>query len=124
MRERAAGLLGSGRFGRQIATDRAVIFPEANNSASPSRARWLTIRVSFWPTNQPATSILPTPSAPLNCLQNIVQEGGKALLLATHNPVIAEACDWIHEMKDGLIIDSHPRGSETSLTVGSSPLHR
>src|SRR6266542_5225822 len=30
-------------------------------------------------------------------LQNIVQKGEKALLLATHNPVIAEACDWIHE---------------------------
>ena len=44
-------------------------------------------------------------------LQDIVQEGGKALLLATHNPVIAEACDWIHEMKDGYIIASHPRGA-------------
>src|SRR6201987_1857487 len=39
-------------------------------------------------------------------LQNLVHERGKALLLATHNPAIAEACDWIHEMKDGLIIDS------------------
>src|SRR5213594_2053353 len=43
-------------------------------------------------------------------LQNIVQEGGKALLLATHNPVIAEACDWVHEMKDGRITAIHPRG--------------
>jgi lipoprotein-releasing system ATP-binding protein len=40
-------------------------------------------------------------------LQKIVQEGEKALLLATHNPVIAEACDWMHEMRDGLIRDSH-----------------
>ena len=39
-------------------------------------------------------------------LQSLVHERGKALLLATHNPVIAEACDWIHEMRDGLIIDS------------------
>jgi lipoprotein-releasing system ATP-binding protein len=39
-------------------------------------------------------------------LQNLVHERGKALLLATHNPAIAEACDWIHEMKDGRIIDS------------------
>jgi lipoprotein-releasing system ATP-binding protein len=44
-------------------------------------------------------------------LQNIVQEGEKALLLATHNPVIAEACDWMHEMRDGLIIESHQRGT-------------
>ena len=48
-------------------------------------------------------------------LQNIVQQGGNALLLATHNPVIAEACDWIHEMKDGRIIASHPRGTQSSI---------
>src|SRR4029077_1561942 len=34
--------------------------------------------------------------------QNRVHERRKALPLATHNPAIAEACDWIHEMKDGL----------------------
>jgi lipoprotein-releasing system ATP-binding protein len=49
-------------------------------------------------------------------LQKLVQQGGKALLLATHNPVIAEACDWIHEMKDGHIIVSHPRGTPTRLS--------
>jgi lipoprotein-releasing system ATP-binding protein len=42
-------------------------------------------------------------------LQNLVHERGKALLLATHNPAIAEACDWIHEMKDGFIVDSQLR---------------
>ena len=42
-------------------------------------------------------------------LQNLVHGRGKALLLATHNPAIAEACDWIHEMKDGRIIDSQLR---------------
>ncbi len=42
-------------------------------------------------------------------LQRIVQERGKALLLVTHNPAIAEACDWVHEMQDGLIVGSHPR---------------
>jgi lipoprotein-releasing system ATP-binding protein len=42
-------------------------------------------------------------------LQVLVHERGKALLLATHNPAIAEACDWVHEMKDGLIIDSQLR---------------
>ncbi len=43
-------------------------------------------------------------------LQKIVQEGGKALLLVTHNPQIAELCDWVHEMKDGLIVNTHARG--------------
>jgi lipoprotein-releasing system ATP-binding protein len=49
-------------------------------------------------------------------LQHIVQEGGKALLLATHNPVIAEACDWVHEMKDGRITASNPRGAGSSIS--------
>jgi lipoprotein-releasing system ATP-binding protein len=40
-------------------------------------------------------------------LQNLVHDRGKALLLATHNPAIAQACDWIHEMKDGRLIASH-----------------
>jgi lipoprotein-releasing system ATP-binding protein len=44
-------------------------------------------------------------------LRRIVQENQKALLLVTHNPAIAEKCDWIHEMKDGRIIASHPRGT-------------
>jgi lipoprotein-releasing system ATP-binding protein len=43
-------------------------------------------------------------------LQRIVQEERKALLLVTHNSEIAEACDWIHEMQDGLLVGSHPRG--------------
>jgi lipoprotein-releasing system ATP-binding protein len=47
-------------------------------------------------------------------LQNLVHERGKALLLATHNPAIAEACDWIHEMKDGRIIASDRRGTGSS----------
>jgi lipoprotein-releasing system ATP-binding protein len=44
-------------------------------------------------------------------LKNLVRRDQKALLLVTHNPVIAEACDWIHEMRDGRIIASHVRGS-------------
>ena len=43
-------------------------------------------------------------------LQEMVIRGEKALLLVTHNPSIAEACDWIHEMKDGQIVESHRRG--------------
>jgi len=48
-------------------------------------------------------------------LQNLVHERGKALLLATHNPVIAEASDWIHEMRDGRITASWPRTSRNSI---------
>ena len=48
-------------------------------------------------------------------LRNLVHERGKALLLATHNPGIAEACDWIHEMKDGSIIASQRGAARTSI---------
>jgi ABC-type lipoprotein export system ATPase subunit len=45
-----------------------------------------------------------------------VSEREKALLLVTHNRFIADACDWVHEMKDGLIIASHPRGERISVS--------
>lgn len=44
-------------------------------------------------------------------LQRIVEERGKALLLVTHNPQIAELCDWTHEMQDGLIVNTHARAA-------------
>jgi lipoprotein-releasing system ATP-binding protein len=47
-------------------------------------------------------------------LQRLVQEGNKALFLVTHNQQIAEACDWIHEMRDGRIINTHARGQTLS----------
>jgi lipoprotein-releasing system ATP-binding protein len=46
-------------------------------------------------------------------LQRIVQQDQKALLLVTHNPSIAEACDCINEMEDGRIVASHARGRVT-----------
>ena len=55
-------------------------------------------------------------------LQRIVQENQKALLLVTHNPAIAEACDWIHEMKDGRIVASHPQGIVNPALTGLQPL--
>jgi lipoprotein-releasing system ATP-binding protein len=44
-------------------------------------------------------------------LQRIVQERGKALLLVTHNPEIAEMCDWTHAMEDGRIVNTHQRAA-------------
>jgi lipoprotein-releasing system ATP-binding protein len=51
-------------------------------------------------------------------LQNLVHERGKALLLATHNPAIAEACDWTHEMKDGRITASHAQQRNSNVLNG------
>ena len=48
-------------------------------------------------------------------LANIVREREKALLLVTHNRFIADACDWVHEMKDGRIIANHPHGHRISV---------
>jgi lipoprotein-releasing system ATP-binding protein len=48
-------------------------------------------------------------------LSNIVREREKALLLVTHNRFIADACDWVHEMKDGRIVASHPHGQRISV---------
>ncbi len=44
-------------------------------------------------------------------LQRIVQERGKALLLVTHNPEIAEMCDWTHAMEDGRIVNTYQRAA-------------
>ncbi len=40
-------------------------------------------------------------------LTDLVRREDKALLLVTHNPAIAEACDWVHTMKDGMIVAQH-----------------
>jgi lipoprotein-releasing system ATP-binding protein len=53
-------------------------------------------------------------------LREIVQRNRKALLLVTHNPSIAEACDWIHEMKDGRIVSTHSRRQGNSLESDTS----
>ena len=37
-------------------------------------------------------------------LRSLVREKQKALFLVTHNPEIAKACDWTHEMQDGRIM--------------------
>ncbi len=40
-------------------------------------------------------------------LRNIVRQNQTALLLVTHNPLIADSCDWVHEMQDGYIVGTH-----------------
>ena len=42
-------------------------------------------------------------------LTRVVKEQQKALLLVTHNPAIAEACDVVHTMRDGIIVDEQRR---------------
>lgn len=48
--------------------------------------------------------------------RSIVQERHKALLLVTYNPLIANACDWVHTMRDAVIKETQKRMAEASGT--------
>jgi ABC-type antimicrobial peptide transport system, ATPase component len=110
MRERAAGLLEAVGLGDKLR--------RPSRHLSGGEQQRVAIARSL--ANDPRVILADEPTGNLDTdnserafelLQSIVKGGGKALLLATHNPVIAEACDWIHEMKDGLIIASRPHGA-------------
>ena len=114
MRERAAGLLEAVGLGDKLRRPSRHLSGGEQQRVAIARALANDPRVIL--ADEP-TGNLDTANSEraFELLQNIVQQGGKALLLATHNPVIAEACDWIHEMKDGRIIASHPRGTQISI---------
>jgi lipoprotein-releasing system ATP-binding protein len=110
MRERAAGLLGAVGLGNKLRRPSRHLSGGEQQRVAIARALANDPRVIL--ADEP-TGNLDTANSEraFELLQRLVQNGGKALLLATHNPAIAEACDWIHEMKDGQIVASHPRGS-------------
>ena len=113
MRERAAGLLEAVGLGDKLRRPSRHLSGGEQQRVAIARALANDPRVIL--ADEP-TGNLDTANSEraFELLQNIVQKGGNALLLATHNPVIAEACDWIHEMKDGRITASHPRGTRSS----------
>ncbi len=109
MRERAAALLEEVGLGSKI--NRGSRHLSGGEQQRVAIARALA--------NDPSVILADEPTGNLDSansrrafelLQRIVREERKALLLVTHNKEIAEACDWIHEMQDGLIVGSHPRG--------------
>jgi lipoprotein-releasing system ATP-binding protein len=115
MRERAAGLLGAVGLGDKL----------RRLSRHLSGGEQQRVAIARALANDPKVILADEPTGNLDTanserafelLQNIVQQDQKALLLATHNPLIAEACDWIHEMKDGRIIASNPRGTRSSIS--------
>jgi lipoprotein-releasing system ATP-binding protein len=114
MRERAAGLLEAVGLGDKLRRPSRHLSGGEQQRVAIARAL----------ANDPKVILADEPTGNLDTanserafelLQTIVQQGGKALLLATHNPVIAEACDWTHEMTDGHIIASHRRGTRSSI---------
>ena len=110
MRDRAAGLLEA--VGLSDKLQRASRHLSGGEQQRVAIARALA--------NDPRVVLADEPTGNLDTknsqrafelLKNIVQQNQMALLLVTHNPAIAEACDWIHEMMDGRIIASHARRS-------------
>jgi lipoprotein-releasing system ATP-binding protein len=113
MRERASGLLEAVGLGDKLR--------RPSRHLSGGEQQRVAIARSL--ANDPRVILADEPTGNLDTansdrafelLRNLVHERGKALLLATHNPAIAEACDWIHEMKDGRIIVSHDRAQRSS----------
>ncbi len=115
MRERAAGLLEAVGLGDKLR--------RPSRHLSGGEQQRVAIACSL--ANDPRVILADGPTGNLDTansarafdlLRNLVHEREKALLLATHNPAIAEGCDWIHGMKDGRIIASHPRGTRSSIS--------
>jgi lipoprotein-releasing system ATP-binding protein len=110
MRNRAADLLNAVDLGDKLERPSRHLSGGEQQRVAVARALANDPRVIL--ADEPTSNL---DSANSQCafelLQHIVKEEGKALLLVTHNSAIAELCDWIHEMQDGVIIGSHPRGS-------------
>jgi len=52
-------------------------------------------------------------------LKKIVRHGNTALLLVTHNPLIADLCDWVHTMADGRIVATYSRATGLHTTAAT-----
>lgn len=107
MRERAAALLDAVGLGDKI--NRPAHHLSGGEQQRVAIARALA--------NDPRILLADEPTGNLDTensgrvfrlLTDLVKREGKALLLATHNPQIARASDWVHEMKDGIFVRSGP----------------
>ena len=118
MRERAAALLDAVGLGSKLSRPSRHLSGGEQQRVAVARALANDPRVIL--ADEP-TGNLDTANSTraFELLQDVVTRGEKALLLVTHNPAIAEACDWIHEMKDGRIVESHRRNGGRPRPAGN-----
>ncbi|MGO9245632.1 MAG: ABC transporter ATP-binding protein [Verrucomicrobiia bacterium] len=107
MRERAALLLDAVGLGNKL--ERLADHLSGGEQQRVAIARSLANDPKILLADEP-TGNLDTENSErvFRLLTELVKREQKALLLATHNPLIARACDFIHEMKDGVIVRSGP----------------
>jgi lipoprotein-releasing system ATP-binding protein len=109
MRERAAELLEAVGLGQKVTRPSRHLSGGEQQRVAIARALANDPRVIL--ADEPTGNLdTRNSSRAFDLLQDVVVRGGKALLLVTHNPGIAQVCDWIHEMQDGRIVSTHPRG--------------
>ena len=114
MRERAAALLEAVDLGDKLRRQSRHLSGGEQQRVAIARAL----------ANDPSVILADEPTGNLDTnnsqrafelLADLVREREKALLLVTHNRFIADSCDWVHEMKDGRVIASHPHGERISV---------
>ncbi len=107
MRERAAMLLEAVGLGNKL--ERLANHLSGGEQQRVAIARSLANDPKILLADEP-TGNLDTENSErvFRLLTELVKREQKALLLATHNPQIARASDFIHEMKDGVIVRSGP----------------
>jgi len=107
MRERAASLLDAVGLGDKL--ERLADHLSGGEQQRVAIARSLANDPKILLADEP-TGNLDTENSErvFRLITELVKREQKALLLATHNPLIARASDFIHEMKDGVIVRSGP----------------
>jgi lipoprotein-releasing system ATP-binding protein len=107
MRQRAASLLDAVGLGNKL--ERLADHLSGGEQQRVAIARSLANDPKILLADEP-TGNLDTDNSErvFRLLTELVKREQKALLLATHNPLIARASDFIHEMKDGVIVRSGP----------------
>ncbi|HTS17805.1 MAG TPA: ABC transporter ATP-binding protein [Verrucomicrobiae bacterium] len=107
MRERAGMLLDAVGLGNKL--DRLANHLSGGEQQRVAIARSLANDPRILLADEP-TGNLDTENSErvFRLLTELVKREQKALLLATHNPLVARSSDFIHEMKDGVIVRSGP----------------